>query len=76
MSVQCIVEAVRAVLIAVAVLALTGAAAAQQPKAQPKQPAQQQPAQQQAPQPSHSKSGRLVMSPWPQGGQYRETLKG
>ena len=52
MSVQCIVGAVRAVLIAVAVLALTGAAAAQQPKAQPKQPAQQQPAQQQVPQPS------------------------
>jgi hypothetical protein len=57
MSVQCIVGAVRAVLIAVAVLALMGAAGAQQPKAQPKQPAQQQapqqqPAQQQAPQPS------------------------
>ena len=57
MSIQCIVGAVRAVLIAVAVLALMGAAGAQQPKAQPKQPAQQQapqqqPAQQQAPQPS------------------------
>jgi len=57
MSIECIVGPGRAVLIAVAVLALTGAAGAQQPKAQPKQPAQQQPAQQQpaqqqAPQPS------------------------